>query len=37
LREEAFDLLADHVRAHVKLDLIEQKMKEFKKGGLHNE
>jgi adenosylcobyric acid synthase len=31
LREEAFDRLADHVREHVKLDLIEQQMKEFQK------
>jgi adenosylcobyric acid synthase len=31
LREEAFDLLADHVRSHVKLELIEQKMKDFAK------
>ncbi|MCQ6279454.1 cobyric acid synthase [Bacillus sp. EB600] len=31
LREESFDRLADHVRGHVKLDLIEQKMKEFQK------
>lgn len=29
LREEAFDRLADHVREHVKLDLIEKKMMEF--------
>jgi len=35
LREEAFDRLADHVRAHVKLELIEQKMKEFR--GFPNE
>jgi adenosylcobyric acid synthase len=33
LREEAFDLLADHVRANVKLELIKQKMKEFQKKG----
>lgn len=31
LREEAFDRLAVHVRGHVKLDLIEDKMKEFQK------
>jgi adenosylcobyric acid synthase len=31
LREEAFDRLADHVRGHVKLGLIEQKMNEFQK------
>lgn len=31
LREEAFDRLADHVRGHVKLDFIEQKMKEYQK------
>lgn len=29
LREEAYDRLADHVRAHVKLDFIEEKMIEF--------
>ncbi|WP_318505965.1 cobyric acid synthase [Bacillus sp. T3] len=29
MREEAFDRLADHVRAHVKLDFIEEKMLEF--------
>jgi adenosylcobyric acid synthase len=34
LREEAFDLLTEHVRAHVKLDLIEEKMKEFQKRGI---
>jgi adenosylcobyric acid synthase len=31
VREDAFDNLADHVRRHVKLDYIEQKMKEFQK------
>ncbi|WP_028403301.1 cobyric acid synthase [Ectobacillus panaciterrae] len=34
LREEAFDRLADHVRGHVKLDFIEQKMEEFQKRGI---
>jgi adenosylcobyric acid synthase len=29
IREEAFDRLADHVRSHVKIDLIEEKMIEF--------
>jgi adenosylcobyric acid synthase len=37
LREEAFDLLADHVRANVKLEMIKQKMKEFQKRGITNE
>ncbi|PLR80389.1 cobyric acid synthase CobQ [Bacillus canaveralius] len=34
LREEAFDRLADHVRGHVKLDFIEQKVSEFQKRGI---
>lgn len=34
LREEAFDRLADHVRGHVKLDFIEQKISEFQKRGI---
>lgn len=34
LREEAFDRLADHVRSHVKMDMIEQKMNEFKRRGI---
>lgn len=29
LREEAFNRLADHIRSHVNVDYIEQKMKEF--------
>ncbi|MFC0270568.1 cobyric acid synthase [Metabacillus herbersteinensis] len=29
LREQAFDRLADHLRHHVKLDVIEEKMREF--------
>ncbi|NRD79189.1 cobyric acid synthase [Bacillus sp. BRMEA1] len=32
LREEAFNRLADHVRAHVNLDYIHQKMMEFQNG-----
>jgi adenosylcobyric acid synthase len=34
LREEAFDRLADHVRGHVKLDVIEQLMKDYQKRGI---
>jgi adenosylcobyric acid synthase len=34
LREEAFDRLADHVRAHVKIGYIEEKMKEFQIRGI---
>ncbi|MGP7817182.1 cobyric acid synthase [Niallia sp. 01092] len=34
LREGAFDRLADHVRQHVKMDFIEQKMEEFQKKGI---
>ncbi|MEH7415497.1 cobyric acid synthase [Neobacillus drentensis] len=34
LREEAFDRLAEHVREHVKLDIIEQLMKDYQKRGI---
>ncbi|MED4226532.1 cobyric acid synthase [Neobacillus cucumis] len=34
LREEAFDRLAEHVRKHVKLDDIEQLMKDYQKRGI---
>ncbi|MBT2734550.1 cobyric acid synthase [Bacillus sp. ISL-7] len=34
LREEAFDRLAEHVREHVKLDVIEQLMKDYHKRGI---
>ncbi|MCM3728480.1 cobyric acid synthase [Neobacillus cucumis] len=34
LREEAFDRLAEHVREHVKLDVIEQLMKDYQKRGI---
>ena len=34
LREEAFDRLAEHVRDHVKLDVIEQLMKDYQKRGI---
>jgi adenosylcobyric acid synthase len=34
LREEAFDRLAEHVRGHVKLDVIEQLMKDYQKRGI---
>jgi adenosylcobyric acid synthase len=33
LREQGFDLLADHVRQHVQLDLIEEQMRAFQKRG----
>ncbi|AGK52172.1 cobyric acid synthase [Bacillus sp. 1NLA3E] len=36
LREEAFDKLADHVRNHVKMDLIEQKMQEYQNRRMEN-
>ncbi|MBZ5749993.1 cobyric acid synthase [Metabacillus rhizolycopersici] len=32
LREEAFDRLADHIREHVDLDVIQQKMEEYHQG-----
>ncbi|MEH7332161.1 cobyric acid synthase [Neobacillus drentensis] len=34
LREEAFDRLAEHVRGHVKLDVIEHLMKDYQKRGI---
>lgn len=34
LREEAFDRLAEHVREHVKLDVIEQLMKDYQNRGI---
>ncbi|MEH7119566.1 cobyric acid synthase [Neobacillus vireti] len=34
LREEAFDRLAEHVREHVKLDVIEQLMHDYQKRGI---
>jgi adenosylcobyric acid synthase len=34
LREEAFDRLAEHVRNHVQIDVIEQKMEEFQRRGI---
>jgi adenosylcobyric acid synthase len=35
MREQGYDLLADTVRRHVRLDIIEEKMKEFQQNEVH--